>query len=116
MPNKTLTITQARHDLFKIADQVQRPNNYYTLSVEGEPKVVMMSYDEFGSIMETIDVMREFPNLKNEAKEAEEAYKKGNYITLDQILVKQGYVLADKSNKKYEVSSRLGKKGAKRAK
>lgn len=108
MPNKTLTITQARRDLFKIAEQVQKTNNYFTLSIEGEPKVVMMSYDEFDSIKETMDILSD-PQVMADIREAEEQYKNGEYVTWE-VMKKELHstnrptaVVADKGKKKYSV-------------
>lgn len=108
MPNKTLTITKARQDLFKIAEQVQKPNNFYTLSVEGEPKVVMMSFNEFDSIMETMEILSD-PKVMSDIKKAEEEYERGEYITLEEMkkelraTSRPALVIADKGKKKYTV-------------
>lgn len=108
MPNKTITITQARHDLFKIAENVQKPNNFYTLSVEGEPKVVMLSFDEFDSMVETIEILSD-PAIMANIKIAEEEYKKGDYISWEtmkkelRVTDRPAFAVADKGKKKYTV-------------
>ncbi|KKS31871.1 MAG: Prevent-host-death family protein [Candidatus Amesbacteria bacterium GW2011_GWA2_42_12] len=108
MPNKTLSITKAREDLFKIAEQVQKPNNFYTLSIEGEPKVVMMSYDEFDSMRETMEILSD-PDIMKNIKKAEDEYEKGEYITWQEMKKelattrRPALVLADKGKKKYSV-------------
>jgi len=110
----TLPTTKARQDIFKITSDVQRAGNYYTLTERGVPKAVIMSANDFDSWQETLDVMREMPNLDKDVLEAERDYKKGDYVNLEAILAKQGFVLADKSKNKYAVSSRRAKKSAKR--
>mgnify|MGYP001578504801 CR=1 FL=1 len=106
MPNKTLTITKARQDLFKIAEQVQKPNNFYTLSVEGEPKVVMMSFNEFDSMMETMEILSD-PKVMADIKKAEEEYEKGEYITWEEMKKelhasgRPALAVADRGKKKY---------------
>lgn len=106
MPNKNITITKARKELFKIAEQVQKPNNYYTLSVEGEPKVVMMSYDEFDSMKETIEILSD-PTIMANIKKAEEEYERGEYITWEEMKKElktsrhPTMAVADKGKKKY---------------
>lgn len=108
MPNKTLSITKARQDLFKIAEQVQKPNNFYTLSVEGEPKVVMMSFDEFDSMMETLEILSD-PDIMDNIKKAEEEYENGEYVSWQEmkrelaVTRRSALVLADKGKKKYSV-------------
>lgn len=110
----TLSITEARKRIFDIAEEVQRPSVYYTLTEKGRPKVVVMSAEEFESLIETLEVMREYPNLSKDAKKAEREYKLGNYITLEDILAKEGYVVADKSAKKYAIQRRYSKTSPKR--
>ncbi len=111
MPNKILTITQARHDLFKIAEQVQKPNNFYTLSVEGKPKVVMMSFDEFDSMIETMEILSD-PKIMADIKKAEEEYEKGEYLTWEemkkelQATSRPAMIMADKGKKKYTVKKK----------
>lgn len=73
-----------------------------------------MSAEKFDSWRETIEVMHEFPNLKKDIEEARRDYKKGNYITLDELLAKGGYVLADKGKTKYGVQNSYSKKSSKR--
>ncbi len=82
---RTISISEARKKIFKIAEEVQKPNNYYTLTERGRPKAVIMSAEEFESWRETIEVMKEFPNLKKEIKKVEKEIKRGEYITLDEL-------------------------------
>ena len=110
----TLPITEARKQIFKITDDVQQPGNYYTLTENGRPKAVLISAEEFESWQETMEVMREIPDLEKWTKEAEREFKKGKYITLDEFLAKEGYVLADKGKKNYGIHSRYPRKSSKR--
>ena len=101
MNTKTiLPVSEARKDIFNIMKKVQRPNTYYTLTEKGRPKAVVMSAEEFESLQETIEVARDFPNLEKDIKEAKRDYKKGNYITLQDLLAKEGYVLKESKKKK----------------
>ncbi|MCD4704814.1 type II toxin-antitoxin system Phd/YefM family antitoxin [bacterium] len=111
-----LSITEARSNLFKIINQVEETGIPFTLTERGRSKAVLMSVDEFDSWQETIEVMRDFPNLTQDIKEAEEDYKKGNCVTLEKILTKEGFILTDKGKKRYAVSSLGVKKGSKRSK
>lgn len=86
----TITISNARRRIFDLAKSVQTPGAYYTLTENGLPKVVMMSAEEFESWQETLEVMAEFPNLKDDVRAAERALKRGNYLTLDQVMAKYG--------------------------
>ncbi len=103
----TLSISEARRRIFEIAEDVQKPNTHFTLTENGRPKVVIMSAEEFESWQETLEVMREFPDLQKDIEEVERDIKSGaykNYTTLEDILIKEGFVVADQSNKRYAVS------------
>ncbi|MBU1102725.1 type II toxin-antitoxin system Phd/YefM family antitoxin [Patescibacteria group bacterium] len=109
-----IPISEARKNIFKIAEEVQKPSKYYTLTEKGRPKVVLMSAEEFESWRETMEIMREIPDLNERIKKAEEEFKRGDYITLNELLAKKGYVLADKGKKKYGVQTGHSKKSSKR--
>lgn len=93
----TLPISEARKKIFKIAADVQKPATHYTLTEKGIPKAVVMSAEEFESWQETLELMREFPDIEKDIKKAEKEYKKGNYLTLEKVLAEEGFILAGKS-------------------
>jgi len=99
----TLSISEARKKIFKIAEKVQRPATYYTLTEKGRPKIVVLSADEFESWQETFEVMRIFPKLEKDIKKAEKEYKKGHYLTLDDLLSKEGFVLSKAKKRKSKI-------------
>ena len=93
----TLSISEARKKIFQISDQVQRPNIHFVLTDNGRPKVVLMSAEEFSSWQETLEVMNELPDLKDDIKEVENDIKSGKvkkYSSLEDILKKEGYIRA----------------------
>jgi len=95
----TLPISEARKKIFKIAEKVQRPATYYTLTEKGRPKAIILSADEFESWQETLEVMRIFPKLEKDIKKAEKEYKKGHCRTLEDVLFKEGFILSKKSKR-----------------
>ena len=106
----TLPISEARRRIFEIAAEVRKPNTYFTLTENGKPTAVIMSAEEFESWQETMEVMREFPDLKKDIAEAEQEFAQGKYVTLEELLAEEGFVVADKSKKKYAVSRHRAKK------
>lgn len=110
----TISISEARKRIFEIAEEVQQPDTHYVLTENGKPKAVILSAEEFESLWETIEVLQEFPNLDKDIAEAEAEYKRGEYVTLEELLAKQGYVLADKGKQQYGVSRRHSKKNSKK--
>ncbi|MBU4480846.1 type II toxin-antitoxin system Phd/YefM family antitoxin [Patescibacteria group bacterium] len=112
----TLSITEARKKFFDIAKEVQKPGQYFTLTERGRPKAVIMSAEEFESWQETLEVMREFPDLDKDIAEVDRAVKSGeykNWTTLEELLKEYGYILADKGKNKYNVSIKNKAKGKK---
>jgi len=106
----TIPISEARNKIFKIADNVQKMSNYYTLTEKGRPKAVIISAKDFESWQETLEVIKDFPNLEKDIKEAEKDYKEGNFSTLEEILAKEGLIVSK------NVSNNSSKKGRKRSK
>ena len=102
----TVSISEARKNIFDIANEVQKPNHYYTLTENGRPKAVILSARDFESWQETIEVMRDFPDLDKDLKQTDRAHASGadkKWTTLDDLLKKEGYVLMDRPKQKYDV-------------
>jgi len=100
MNTKTiLPISEARKKIFEMAKKVQKSSTHYILTERGRPRVAFMSAEEFNSWQETLEVVRDFPNLERDIKTAEKGYKQGHYSTLEDILLKQGFVLTNKRKK-----------------
>lgn len=107
--DKTISITEARKRIFQLAEDVQRPDVTYTLTEYGKPKVVMLSAQEFSSLMETLEVTRILPDLADEVRVAERDYKGGRTIALDAV----GRSAADNHTKKPHVVPRRPRKKGK---
>lgn len=111
----TLSISEARKKIFKIAEETQKPGNYYTFTENGRPKVVLMSAEEFDSLMETMEILSE-PKIMANIEKAEEEYKKGEYITWDEMKKELGFrpkagsILYDRGKKKYSATREKIKK------
>jgi prevent-host-death family protein len=106
-----IPISQARKEIFSIAKQVQQPGQHFTLTENGHPRLVILSASEFESLIETVDILRAFPDLEDDIDEAERNYKNGNVKTLDEILSSEGYLKITKNKKKDGLQSRSAKRG-----
>lgn len=109
MAEKIMSLTEARKKIFQIANEVQDPDTRFILTENGKAKAIVMSIDEFESWKETFEVMYEIPNLKEEIEEADREYKRGDYVTLEELLEKEGLVIKDGN-----VSTRPNKKSKKK--
>ena len=105
-----IPISQARKDIFSIAKQAQRPGQYFTLTENGHPAVVVLSASEFESLVETVEVLRAFPNIEEDIDESEKEYRRGKVKILDEILAKEGYIKITGGKKKYGLQSHSARK------
>lgn len=83
--NKTISITNARKDIYNIAQEVSDGSTYYTLTEKGRGKVVIMSVDEFEAWKETIDILEDNPNIQEDIKKAEKELKLGKTVSLEEL-------------------------------
>lgn len=105
-----ISISEARSRIFEIADDAQKPGRYYTFTENGKPKVVLMSAEEFDSLMEDIEILNN-PEIMANIKKSQEEFEAGEYVTLQELEKELGYarlkipqlVLRDKSKKRYRV-------------
>lgn len=116
---RTISITEARKRIFDIAEEVQIPNRVYTITEGGKPKVVIMSAEEYESLVETISVLEEFPDIKKDVAEADEAFRTGEWrkwTTFDDLKREWGMAVkvAEKPKRKYGVHTRSKTKSKKR--
>jgi len=95
----TIPITEARRRIFEIREELRTPGKYYTLTEKGRPVIVMLSAEEYESIIETLQVMRDFPNLKKDIRESEREYTRGEFISLEDYLKKEGVSISYHKNK-----------------
>ncbi len=99
---KILSLTEARKNIFQIIEDIEKNGAYYTLTERGRAKAVIMPAQDFESWQETLEVIKDFPDLEKTIKESDKDLKANKAITLDSILANAGYVLADKAKKKYD--------------
>lgn len=52
-----ITATKARQNFFKLLDQVDSPGSSVTITMGGEPRVVMMPIEDFEGWQETLEIM-----------------------------------------------------------
>jgi len=81
---KTLPITKARSELTTLVDNAHKRLDEYTITVNGEPAAVLMSFDEYESWKETLEIMSD-QKLMKAIKEGEKDLKEGKFITLEEL-------------------------------
>jgi prevent-host-death family protein len=86
----TISISEARKKIFNIAEAVQKPGVYYTLTEKGRPKAVMMSAEEFDSLMEDLELMSD-PGFAKRMAAVEKEFARGEYSSWSEVKKKLGW-------------------------
>ena len=81
--NKTIPATKARKNLFKIIQEANKPGAQITITVGGEPKVIMMSVEDFEGWQETLEIMSDEKLMKG-IKEGMAEIKAGKTLSLEE--------------------------------
>lgn len=74
--NKHMTATEARKKFYAVILSAQRPGATVTITHDGLPKVVMMSFEEYEGWLETMEIMSD-PSLMADIQEALREAKAG---------------------------------------
>jgi len=116
MNNKTtLSITDARKKIFDIAEDVQKPGKYYTFTENGSPKAVLMSADQFDSLMEDLELLSD-PGFAKRMETAEKELERGEYSSWDDVKKELGLdklqpgLVMEKAARGYRVKSKSKRK------
>lgn len=78
-------MTKARANFYDLIEEVSKKKKRIGLTNKGETKAVLINADELSSIEETLDILSSNPNIVSELEQIEEDYKKGNYISLEEL-------------------------------
>lgn len=86
----TLSITEARKRIFDIAEDIQKPGKYYTLTENGRPKAVLMSAEHFDSLMEDLELAAD-PGFAKRMAEVEKEFERGEYVSWEEAKRQLGW-------------------------
>ena len=105
-----ISITEARGNIFDIAEKVQRHGNHYIFTENGKPKMVAMSADEYDSLMEDIFLASD-PKFAAKMKKVDEEFARGEFTSWKDIkkelnVKHRGLVVAEKPKHKYSAKKR----------
>lgn len=81
---KTIPITKAREELTTLVNKASKLLNEYVITVNGSPAAVIISASEYESWKETLEILSD-PKLVKAIKQGEEDFRKGHFITFDQL-------------------------------
>lgn len=87
---RIISITEARKNIFAIAEKTQTPGVHFTLTENGRARVVVMSAEEFDSWSETLNVLAEDPSIEKKLSMARAQARKAKVVSLGSLKKKYG--------------------------
>jgi prevent-host-death family protein len=72
----TITLKELRPDLPKVVDKIDGKWERYIVTKHGKPSIVMLSVEDYESLMETLDILTD-PKAVKSLKRGEEDLRKG---------------------------------------
>ena len=81
---RTVAISEAKTKLSQFVDEVYKTQDNITISKDGEPETVLISVQEYESLIETLNVLSD-PELMEAIRISEEEMKAGKCVSLEQL-------------------------------
>lgn len=85
MSTTTLSITEARNNLLDLIRKTKDLMERVIITKNGKPEAVLISYDEYESWIETLEITQD-SQLMKEITEAKEDIKAGRLVPYDEVL------------------------------
>lgn len=82
--NNLIAISDARANLPKLVNKVNKNLDRVTITINGQPKAVLVSEEELASLEETAEILS-IPGALESIKEGTEQIKKGKFIRLKDL-------------------------------
>ena len=82
--NNPIAISDARANLPKLVDDVSKNIDRVIITVNGDPKAVILSMEELEALEETAEVLT-IPHIKEDIKKSRRQIKKGQFIPLSAL-------------------------------
>ena len=93
MAQFVITTEQVGGEVDKLSRKVRKEGGYVVFVRTGKPESVLLSAEEFESLKETVEVLKESPELPVEFKKVKEAIKRGKsrfWKGLDEVIEEYG--------------------------
>lgn len=85
--NNPISISDARANLPELVEKVNENLERVVITVNGKPKAVMVSMEELESLEETAEILA-IPNIKSDLAKSRRQIKKGQFVSLEDLLKK----------------------------
>lgn len=87
----TVPLTELRPQLPKIMDRVSKYFDRYVITRHGKPEAVLLSEEDYESLLETLDILSD-KKLMKDIKKAKEEIRKGKVVSWEKLKKKLHYV------------------------
>lgn len=84
MATITLPVSEVKNKFCHIVDDVEKAFGRYIVTRKGKPAVVILSIEEFRSLLETVEVMADKDLLKR-IKQAKKDIKEGRVYSYEEV-------------------------------
>ena len=85
MSTTVLPVTLARKTFLDLVEKVDRTLTRYVITKKGEPKALLMSYEEFEGWLETLDILSD-PDWVKALSQAKREAKKGKFLSFEKVV------------------------------
>ncbi len=80
-----IAISDARANLPDLVTKINKNLERAVITVNGQPKAVLVSIDELESLEETAEVLSSIPGIKKDIETSRKQIKKGEFIPLSDL-------------------------------
>jgi antitoxin YefM len=88
MSTTVLPVTLARKTFLDLIEKVDHTLTRYVITKKGEPKALLMSYEEFEGWLETLDILTD-PEWVKALSRAKREAKKGQFLSFEKVVGKK---------------------------
>lgn len=79
-----IAISDARENLADLIAKINKYSDRAVITVNGQPKAVVLSIEELESLEETAEVLA-MPNIKEDIEKSRKQIKKGQFVKLSDL-------------------------------
>ncbi|MDP2210273.1 MAG: type II toxin-antitoxin system Phd/YefM family antitoxin [Candidatus Aquicultor sp.] len=83
--NKVVSSAEARASLASLLNEIEDLGEHVIITRRGKPLAILLSYEEYERLLETLDVLSD-PELMKAVQEGEEDIKRGDIASLNEYL------------------------------
>lgn len=80
-----VAISDARANLPELVNKVNKNMDRVVITINGQPKAVLVSEEELSSLEETAEIFAENPNIIKDLKKSEKQIKEGKFVLLKDL-------------------------------